>query len=511
MRGRGAWLGLGAALLLYAAMVARFWRLLGPYVVDDAFIFLRYADHLAHGLGLVYNPGQAVEGYTSLLWTVLLAGAIRVGLPPLLFAQAAGVVLGGGTIVCTFLLARRLFPGAVLAASLPPLLLATNRTFCIWSVEGMDAKLFGACLAAVAMTAVSPRRLPLLGLLLGLLVLARPEGYLVAAAAAGTLGLSALRTRAPGKVAAEGVLFLAIAAGHLLFRWRTYGDLVPNTFHAKVAGLSLNSGLSYVASMARGNWILFYAPVALWGAWLLLRDAEDRAPKRLFLVTLVLFIAYWIAIGGDYFEFRFLDAVLPLWALCPARAVAAAAARARPIRPAAALGGLCLAANACTLTRPPADTPTTPEREAQYTQHFVLAARWLARNLAPGESIAIRPAGVIPYLSGAPTLDLLGLNDREIARSPRFRQAGGLIAHRFDVPVTYARERGVTYFLGHPRLEAAPAPPPLASVEVVPGTYLLFLPLSPAARWQPGVHRVWEHAGLLPGWTPAHEGPHAAP
>ena len=37
------------------------------WVCDDAFISFRHAEHLANGLGLVYNPGEYVEGYTNFL------------------------------------------------------------------------------------------------------------------------------------------------------------------------------------------------------------------------------------------------------------------------------------------------------------------------------------------------------------------------------------------------------------------------------------------------------------
>ena len=37
------------------------------WVCDDAFISYRYAEHLASGMGLVYNTGEAVEGYTNFL------------------------------------------------------------------------------------------------------------------------------------------------------------------------------------------------------------------------------------------------------------------------------------------------------------------------------------------------------------------------------------------------------------------------------------------------------------
>jgi len=41
---------------------------------DDAFITFRYAEHLAHGQGLVWNPGDGpVEGYTNFLFMIIMA------------------------------------------------------------------------------------------------------------------------------------------------------------------------------------------------------------------------------------------------------------------------------------------------------------------------------------------------------------------------------------------------------------------------------------------------------
>jgi len=40
---------------------------------DDAMISMRYAWNLSHGAGLVWNPGERVEGYTNLLMVVLMS------------------------------------------------------------------------------------------------------------------------------------------------------------------------------------------------------------------------------------------------------------------------------------------------------------------------------------------------------------------------------------------------------------------------------------------------------
>ena len=40
---------------------------------DDAMISMRYAYNLVHGLGLVWNAGERVEGFTNPLWVGFMA------------------------------------------------------------------------------------------------------------------------------------------------------------------------------------------------------------------------------------------------------------------------------------------------------------------------------------------------------------------------------------------------------------------------------------------------------
>lgn len=63
LRREGAgWLLLAGAIGLLAR---DWWDLQHP--LDDAYISYRYALNLVAGHGLVYNPGEYVEGYTNLL------------------------------------------------------------------------------------------------------------------------------------------------------------------------------------------------------------------------------------------------------------------------------------------------------------------------------------------------------------------------------------------------------------------------------------------------------------
>ena len=48
---------------------------------DDAMIALRYARNWSDGMGLVWNEGEYVEGYTSPLWTGILCLLSSLRLP----------------------------------------------------------------------------------------------------------------------------------------------------------------------------------------------------------------------------------------------------------------------------------------------------------------------------------------------------------------------------------------------------------------------------------------------
>ena len=46
---------------------------------DDAFISYRYAENLFNGHGIVFNPGERVEGYSNFLYVLLMAPGLYFG------------------------------------------------------------------------------------------------------------------------------------------------------------------------------------------------------------------------------------------------------------------------------------------------------------------------------------------------------------------------------------------------------------------------------------------------
>jgi hypothetical protein len=102
------------------AVVRRYWpvvvaavllvphALMFDFVNDDAYISFRYARNLAEHGQLVFNLGERVEGFTNFLWTVLLAGGIKLGLSPVLTSRFFGIAFGVGTMAVAVRLSLRL-------------------------------------------------------------------------------------------------------------------------------------------------------------------------------------------------------------------------------------------------------------------------------------------------------------------------------------------------------------------------------------------------------------------
>src|SRR5215831_15767966 len=112
--------------------------LLSRLTLDDAYITFRYARHLAegYGLGAWNHTGEHVEGYSSLLWTLLIAGTGRLGAD----VQVAAKVFGAAAAVLVMLVlfTRRDDPPAVLTG----IFLALYVPFLLYSASGMEAVAF---------------------------------------------------------------------------------------------------------------------------------------------------------------------------------------------------------------------------------------------------------------------------------------------------------------------------------------------------------------------------------
>src|SRR5689334_9481238 len=103
------WAG-AAALIIIAGLAWAFWTWRANRMrLDDAFISYRYAENLVRGRGLVFNPGERVEGYTNFLWVLFSAAAMRIGADSFAATRSLGVASYLAVVAtCGALLALRL-------------------------------------------------------------------------------------------------------------------------------------------------------------------------------------------------------------------------------------------------------------------------------------------------------------------------------------------------------------------------------------------------------------------
>jgi arabinofuranosyltransferase len=451
--------GLGVAVTAGGA-----WAMSLDYLADDAFISFRYARNLAAGHGLVYNPGERVEGYTNFLEVVSLAALRRLGVDLVAAGRGLSLVSGAAGVVLAWALARRglrrLSPLALVAAAL----VAVNPYHAAWAGAGLEATLFSALLAAAALPLVgaSPTRgsFVVVSALALLLALTRPEGallygVLLAGGWATARGdrRARLRTIAPGLA-----LFVLVGGAYFVARWLYFGDLLPNTFHAKSA-FTVNHvwrGLAYLRGFARNAFALCASPLVAAGAW----AAARRRLWPLMAVPLCV-LAVVVAEGGDGLPmYRFVVPALPF--LAALAALGAEVAQERLGRAGLVLG-LTVAGLVCLLS-------FFPNRDEQllnylYQRNYEVpawsaAGRALRRSFPPGTTLAAVPIGALGYYSDLPIIDMVGLTDRTIARARVADMGAGWAGHEKHDGAYVLSRRPDILLLGNVYVDSRPAVPP---------------------------------------------------
>ncbi len=304
------------------------------FLTDDAFISFRYARNLLEGHGLVFNPGERVEGYSNFLWVLELAalwGAF--GLRPEHAAPWLSTVFTAATLAAMLWWAARspALSHRWLVAWMALGLVCGSATFAVWtSGGGLETRQFTffVVLAVVCLGLHRDRRPGLLAasLSLALAALTRPEGPLIAACCFGWFvfqrRVDTGRWRPDWRdVASLGAPFIVIVAAHYLFRYGYYGEWLPNTYHAKHVRPWYEAGFRYLWAAVLETGLYLLAPLALAGLWARWRTARDGT-CALAPACVVVHAAYVARIGGDHFEWRPLDFHWPLLAVPAAAGIA---------------------------------------------------------------------------------------------------------------------------------------------------------------------------------------------
>lgn len=418
------------------ALVA--WQM-SPFVPDDSYISFRYAENLAVGEGLTFNPGDTpVEGYSNFLWIVLLAGAARLGLELTPASVLLGTALGALTLGMLWqLLRRRGRTGWALAV--PVGLLALSGPFVLYAISGMETALYGALLMALLLAVDGLFARPGVGrgLALGatalLLALTRPEGVVALPVVVACIVVFERRAERERRrslllaLAAAGLLWLAALVAYHAARVMFFDALLPTPFISKGVSGSfvdlwlINLRYFFVRQTHYYTPLGYYylaigAPALL--ALLLVR--RNLTAHRTEVTALVVALAYasiyvnftdWMP-GMRYYA-PLVGLLLVPFSLLADEWRAPAAGRGADV-PFLTLGLTLAFLSAFTLAILRLDGQ---QLQAATQESLVALGRWLDGAVPDDTLLAMGDVGATPYYAGLRTIDINpdSLTDRHIA------------------------------------------------------------------------------------------------
>jgi arabinofuranosyltransferase len=311
--------------------------------IDDANIYFVYARNLANGHGFVYNVGsERVEGFTSLLWTIVSALAFKLSTHPELILLIINiVVLSLGIAVSlqylqnNFLSKAKSQRGRLLYSIVFLILILASPRYIVWNtITLMENSLWSTLLLITtvyvirdypSLKAINRGFIPLSILL----VLTRPESILWGSVFIGVLFIRAASAN-NSKVALKDlapfmVCFMTSIALMILFQLQYFGYLFPNTYYAKVSPslvYNLQQGIFYLSKYFLSDPIVLLSVAAIFisGLHTIYGIFSKRIPNDgSFFLPIIAGTGLLAPLmtGGDHFgSFRLYQNIYPIEILC---------------------------------------------------------------------------------------------------------------------------------------------------------------------------------------------------
>ena len=427
LRGRAVYVGIiglaALALLLHA------WHYY-PFMADDAFISLRYSQRLLEGHGLTWTTGERVEGYSNLLWVLGCAAIGALGVNLVIAARILGCICGVLTVAAV---GYAFTPEEDDSTNLAPALvsmavLASTGIMAVWTIGGLEQPLLAALLAwahAIAFRTRkvvhewSRRRTAVVGLLLGLSCLTRPDAVLFTGCLlVGLVVVAKLRRESFVAAVRIGRIPFALLLVQVLCRRAYYGEWMANTGFAKL-GFSVGRSLvgwQYVRDAMGALTPAWFMAAPLLAALFLRADSIRRTLPL--LGAALVWPTYIAVIGGDIFPAH--RHMVPL-------VVVIAFFVGEATRFVTSLG--ILTRRAWNLASVAGCLWLTHEQYYDFDNQVAKYERWEWTAVPVGQMLqkefesrapvmAVDSAGSLVYFAHLPALDMLGLNDWNIAHHP---------------------------------------------------------------------------------------------
>lgn len=398
------WLILAVVLLLIVWLSAAFLE----YTQDDVFITYTFSRNIAEGHGFVFYQGERVQGSTTPLWALLMAGVYLIT-PDLLHA---GNAISGFLLAIAILLAFTLTKPYLSRYTRLAICVIVATSPLIYVSFGMETLLYTALLMFSFWQWSRGRKgWALLGA--GLLTWTRADG-LVLGGVLGILALLDVLQAKPGRFSLKALpwrlagIYVLSAAPWFIFALLYFGSPLPNTFSAKqelFRGIEFwLDGFRWWRAFYGNNWLsLIAAPLIILG---LIRTWSHISLRPLLLWTALYTLAYTLlnitmfwyytpllvslvilaAFGGEWLVRRWLLGRLPRAVVLVSLSVVVVIS-----------AGLSIS-QALEYAEPPPRVRT-----------YTMLGTWIDQNTAPHARLLVSDLGIVGYYANRSTLDVPGL------------------------------------------------------------------------------------------------------
>lgn len=410
-------------------------------IADDALISMRYAWNLSHGVGLVWNEGERVEGMTNFLMTLYMSflTAIFDKIVAVLAVQFSNIFYLLVTAYFFMKIAEQMTEKeeinnrnlvSVLAFVAP----LTYYPFVYWSLRGMEISMLSAIISAAIYFGLKAKdELSVAtGVLLGLAFLTRPDAAVVIAVILAFRIFSLIKAGKVSIISSELIIVGLFVLSIGVFRIIYYGNFFPNTYTLKMIGMGLflriENGIGYVTP-------LLDTMLTINILCLLVIIFRTKENYLLFATLPVMAVLYQIYIGGDAFGMwrqivlyvpylylilfteltRLVTYLINQWFL------KVGLTKFRQITQSviiiACSGLLLFLPNKgwySQIIQPILQTGIAQADDKANINTAIL----LNQLLKPSASVAVFYAGAIPYFTGLKAIDMLGKSDKYIASLP---------------------------------------------------------------------------------------------
>jgi arabinofuranosyltransferase len=411
------------------------------FISDDGFISLRYAWNFAQGLGLVWEENSREFGYSNFLYTFLAGILFSLG-----FGKDDALLVGNlitipcyiGSMLCTYWLCLKLTKDRILSAAAACCLIL-NGTFSAFSTGLLETSMqtlcvlltfaFGLCFVRESgwkyafATGISAT--------LGLLTRIDTALLLVACYLGMALVLFNNRKTIPlSNYTRYGWAIIGIPVlvgiGFFLECYAAYDQFFPTPFYAKQPDTWVEYvpyGVAYFADYLKLSVYLpcIFAGICLLAAFLS-HPIKLSTPFWVFLTAVALWCIFLLYAGGDFIDYRMLVPVMPLFIVACFLLLASANRK--------------IAYVACAFLMVLSEYSSYHKAQFTIAHHGVNPIAAIHKNQTAGPVnrqiigatlgkffnkksaddviIAVTAAGAIPFYSGLRTIDMHGLNTKEV-------------------------------------------------------------------------------------------------